>query len=164
MELGVAFYRGPGGFVNWLIRRWTRSVYSHVELVLPDAEGHLGIRPWEDGVVKEHKRIDADDDHWDIVTFTVELPQLLTIQQFYERTRGQGYDWLAVILNHTSPLQIKQIGKWYCSEWVAHALVLAGVARLGAQEYLNPGCLHRALLEPLQGDSETDVGPQQHLA
>ena len=144
MELGVAFYRGPGGFIHWLIRNWTRSDFTHVELTLPDADGHLGIRPWEDGV-RSFKPLDLE--HWEIISFKADVDQVMSIQRFYERTRGQTYDWLGVIFNHITPFQIKQVGKWYCSEWVAHALDYAGVLHIEPHEYRNPGLLFEAVKE-----------------
>ena len=52
--------------------------------------------------------------------------QLETIQRFYEDTKGDGYDWPGMILSKFTPFFIKRTGRWYCSEWIAYALRLAG--------------------------------------
>lgn len=149
MELGIAFYRGPGGFHHWLIREWTNSVYSHVELVLPDERGRLGVRPWEDGVTEIKPPPDLE--HWDIVHFSVEDRQIFDIQRFYERTRGSAYDWLAVIVNHVTPFHIKQHAHWYCSNWVAEALRAAGIIEVDVEAQRNPGTLYEAVKNLSEG-------------
>ena len=39
---------------------------------------------------------------------------------------GDGYDWPGMILSKLTPFFVKRTGRWYCSEWIAYALRLAG--------------------------------------
>lgn len=38
-------------------------------------------------------------------------------------TQGCKYDWTGMIASQVSPFLIKRRNKWYCSEWIAHAMV-----------------------------------------
>ena len=52
--------------------------------------------------------------------------QIETIEKFFADTAGDGYDWPGMILSKFTPFFIKRTGRWYCSEWIAYALRLAG--------------------------------------
>ena len=45
MEIKLAFYKGKGNWKNKVIRWWTKSPYSHVELILPDGDTWVSISP-----------------------------------------------------------------------------------------------------------------------
>ena len=45
--------------------------------------------------------------------------------EFFEYTRGQGYDWIGMLLSQFLPCKIKHRERWYCSEWIAYALRIA---------------------------------------
>ncbi len=52
-----------------------------------------------------------------------------------------------MILAHLVPFKIKQRGKWYCSEWSAHALRVSRVidwkkARIFERAKISPATLH----------------------
>ena len=46
MKISVAFYKGKGNWKNRVIRWWTKSPYSHAELVLDDKQTWIGISPF----------------------------------------------------------------------------------------------------------------------
>ena len=46
MEIKVAFFKGDGDWHNHIVRWWTKSPYSHAELVLPDGKTWISIRPF----------------------------------------------------------------------------------------------------------------------
>ena len=45
MKIKVAFYKGRGNWKNKIIRWWTKSKYSHAELILPDEITWVSISP-----------------------------------------------------------------------------------------------------------------------
>lgn len=140
----VAFYRGPGSVVHKIIKWWTGSSYSHVELVLPD-DARVGIRPWKEGVVKCWKEVEDDLEHWDFVAIPATSDQFAKINEFFEDTHGQPYDWFGVLASHLTPFRLKHVGRWYCSEWVARALHVAGIEEIPHHHERNPGLLYRFL-------------------
>ena len=157
-KIRIAFYKGSGLLRDKLIRRVTRSNYSHVELVLPSDECSIGIRPPYYSVVTKRSEVIADDLQWDFIDIDASDAQLESIKMFYCTTAGQGYDWIGMFMSHVIPFKVKQNRKWYCSEWVACALGSAGI--IGADQVnlydcrnISPGKLHDVLFKNKKFDS-----------
>ena len=116
----AAFYKGtrPGlaGVYNRLVEWWTRSDYSHCELVL--AGGWCGSASFMDGGVRL-KVIDFDPDHWDMVDLPAALePSAL---DWFETHRGAKYDLLGNLQFIISRVADDK-KRWFCSEAIAAAL------------------------------------------
>ena len=111
MELHVAFYRGSGGWKNKIIRWWTKSPYSHVELVLPDNETWISISPLLTSKVAMRTRKEWDPKQWELVKLDITEQQLLVILEFYESTKGCSYDWVGMFLSQFLPFHIKRKGE-----------------------------------------------------
>jgi hypothetical protein len=135
--LRVAFYRGTHaglpGVYNRLVRWWTRSQYSHVELILP--WGAAASSSAMDGGVR-FKFIDFDPALWDFVDVPLELAS--SAEDWFNTHYGQGYDYLGNV-----HFVLSAVGddkrKWFCSEAVAAALGMPNPERF------DPGTLHAAL-------------------
>ena len=137
MTLRAAFYKGTHaglpGVYNRLVRWWTRSQYSHVELVF--GTGQAASSSAMDGGVR-FKPIEFDLDKWDFI----ELPDELALRawSWFDDHEGQAYDLLGNL-----HFVISAVGddkrKWFCSEAVAAALGMPDPARF------DPGTLHAAL-------------------
>lgn len=116
----ATFYRGtrPGvpGVYNRLVRWWTRSDFSHAELIFSD--GMAASASYMDGGVRV-KRIDFDPAHWDFV----ELPAHLepAARAWFVEHAGQPYDLLGNLHFLLGPIADDR-GKWFCSESIAAAL------------------------------------------
>lgn len=68
MEAKVAFYKGKGRWHNRFIRYWTRSKYSHAELVI-DEECYT-IEPFiVEGVRKT--KCNYVESEWDFISFHI---------------------------------------------------------------------------------------------
>ena len=122
MVIKVAFYRGKNGFCDKIIRWWTKSPYSHAELILPDGITWIRIGPFASSKLCAIKKEKWDPRNWDFVSITVTSEQTETIKDFFERTKGCKYDWIGMLLSQFLPFHVKRKGKWYCSEWIAYAL------------------------------------------
>ena len=122
MVIKVAFYRGRGGFFERIIKWWTKSPYSHAELILPDGVTWISISPFLTSKVAARTKEEWNKDEWDFVELKVTEQQVKIIQEFYEYTKGCKYDWIGMLLSQFLPFHIKRKGKWYCSEWIAYAL------------------------------------------
>lgn len=116
----AAFYKGtrPGlsGIYNRLVRWWTKSPYSHVELVV--STGRAWSSSFEDGGVRS-KLIDLDPAKWDVVDLPAHLEQAAV--DWFKEHRGAGYD-LVGNLQFVLAVFSDSRKRWFCSEAVAAAL------------------------------------------
>jgi hypothetical protein len=156
MIIKIAFYKGRGRLRDRFIRWWTKSPYSHTELVLPDNKGWIGIYPPDCPTVRlrpitEDYRVEE----WDFVNLHATAEQIDIIMDFYHATAGQTYDWTGMVLSHITPFCIKRNSKWYCSEWVAYALEISGVinpkyTQLYNRNRIPPNILYDIVLNQVQ--------------
>ena len=129
-EIKIAFYCGKGGWIHKVIRWWTKSPYSHAELILPDGKTWVSISPFLTSRVApriRHKLENPQDWHFLVFPLSEREPvrnyQLDQLYKFIEHTQGSKYDWIGMIASQMTPFLIKRRDKWYCSEWIAHAMV-----------------------------------------
>lgn len=115
----VAFYLAEhGDWFDKAIAIWTRSKYSHVELVLGgtmciSASSRQGRVRTED--------IDIYGGHWEVVEFDIEIPPA-ELQRRIDRVLGAGYDWLGIFFYKFLPFRTQDRKKYWCSEVVAYLL------------------------------------------
>ncbi|KQW97144.1 hypothetical protein ASC94_10155 [Massilia sp. Root418] len=118
----AAFYKGtrPGfaGAYNYVVRTWTDSPYSHVELIFSD--GMAGSASFADGGVRL-KAIELDPARWDFM----ELPAHLepAARAWFESHAGAKYDLLGNLQFILTPFGQDQ-RRWFCSEACGAALSL----------------------------------------
>ena len=133
----VAFYKGtrPGlkGVYNWLVRKWTRSAYSHCELVV--STGRAWSASFEAGGVRS-KLVDFDPPKWDLI----DLPDALepAAVAWFTAHRGAKYDLLGNLQFILAAIPHSR-KRWFCSEAVAAALEIPDPWRY------DPGTLAGAL-------------------
>ena len=127
MIIKIAFYKGRGNWINKIVRWWTKSKYSHAELIMPDELTWVGISPFKGSVLRSKERKFYSELEWDFIKLTVSEEQLSVINEFYNSTKGSSYDWIGMLLSQFLPFHIKQKEKWYCSEWIAYALRISCV-------------------------------------
>lgn len=155
----IAFFKGcEHSRLHRFIRWWTKSPYSHAELIMPDNTTWVSISPFLSSRVEERNKenIREDINDWDYLVFklstrdAVRAYQVSQLSRFIETTKGSEYDWIGLILSHMTPYLIKRRGKWYCTEWIAHALVNSRIImwddiRLYDTPDLSPGKLYDIL-------------------
>lgn len=117
MVIRLALYKGGGSAGNALIRWWTRSPYSHCEIVIGDLAYSSSIH--DRGV--RAKRIEFNPEHWDFVPLKGVDPH--NVRVMYARTAGQPYGWLDLLWRQVLNRPGDSEG-WFCSEWCAAALGL----------------------------------------
>lgn len=147
MKIRIAFYKGKGTYINRIIKWWTKSPYSHAELIIPD-DIWIGISPFVTSRLNSIEKPFFEPQDWDIIELEVNKPQLSLIEEFFEYTRGCKYDWMGMILSQFLPYHIKRKGKWYCSEWIAYALRISNVIdwrliKIYDRADLSPAVLHQ---------------------
>ena len=143
MVIKIAFYKGQGDWINRIVRWWTKSDYSHAELILPDGLTWVGISPFKGSVLRSKKR--------KFFELSVSEEQLSVINEFYDSTKGSSYDWFGMLLSQFLPFHIKQKEKWYCSEWIAYALRISCVIdwrliKIYDRADLSPAVLHQIIM------------------
>ena len=135
MKAQLAFYVAKNGdWTDKLIAWWTDSKYSHVELVL---DGTWYSTSPRDLAVRA-KQIVAKEEYWDFVEVEVDKVKVV---EFYEKTKGAKYDWVAIVLSQIVELDRHSKSKYICSEWCAEAIGLSN-----GNEY-SPGDLYRKLVK-----------------
>ena len=124
MGVVLAFYKGKGDWLDWLIRLFTRSKYSHVEYVqdstaMDDQGRHeCWSSSFRDGGVRV-KPILLGDEKWDLVPV---LNFGHDLQVYFELKKGAKYDYLGILFSQIFAIHWQQKSKWFCSELISEAL------------------------------------------
>ena len=109
----LAFYVAKNGnWVDKLIAWYTKSQYSHVELIY---NGYWYSTSPRDLEVRR-KTLIGKEGHWVYKDVTIDLVHLETV---FEQTKGKKYDWLGIFLSQFLPLNTHNKNRYFCSEWVA---------------------------------------------
>jgi len=156
-DITVAFYKGEGLSRDRIVRGWTGSPYSHVELIMPNGT-MTGITPPDYPVIRTKSISGIQKTDWDFIDISVTEQQLISLRRFIDSTKGQGYDWFGMIVSHLTPFKVRIPNKWYCSEWVAYALSVSKILtwkqmKLYDIPRMPPGRLYN-LLKKLEGQLE----------
>jgi len=152
VKIKIAFYKGKGDWANAIVRWWTNSIYSHAELILPDEISWVGISPFVSSVVTKRLILSYDKNDWEFVEIDISSEQYKVIMQFFDDTKGQGYDWIGMLLSQFLPCKIKHRKRWYCTEWIAYALRISCVfdwrtLRLYDRQDLSPAILYNLITD-----------------
>lgn len=128
MKTYLAFYKGKGLIGDKLIRLWTRSKYSHVELVIDNVWMSSSMR---DGGVRSRKGLVAKSDHWDYLEIDCDADFAL---KMFESKKGHKYDYLGIALTQFMPLNIHDKIKEFCSEIVSLMLKVEDAHRYSPED------------------------------
>ena len=151
MNVYIGLYKGKGTLINKIVRWWTKSQYSHAELILDDKQTWIGISPFIKSQVTDRKNVEYNPEKWDFYKIPVTEEQYNAILDFYDINKGATYDWIGMLLSQFLSFRIKQKYKWYCSEWILYALRISCVVdwkiiKIFDQSDLSPSKLHDILL------------------
>jgi len=116
----LAMYKGKGMLGNAIVRAWTRSPYSHCELIDTDIGRYMSSSMMDGGV--RAKAMELKPWHWDVI----DLPwaDADAVLRHYAATKGQGYSWVDLLRNQMLNRPFDQRDRSFCSEWCAAALGL----------------------------------------
>ena len=118
MKAKLAFYiASNGNLVDKTIAWYTKSKYSHVELVV--GRDWYSTSPRDLEVRK--KQIVPTQGVWDYIDVEVDETRLNIL---YETTRGAKYDWLGILFSQFIRANKHSKQRWFCSEFCAEALWL----------------------------------------
>lgn len=137
----IAFYKGKGNTFDTLTRLWTKSKYSHVELI--DSHNNwITSSPRDGGVVK--RSVDFHHNNWDVFEINIDEKEVMN---FFNEELGKKYDWLGIFFSQIIKLNIHNKSRWFCSEIIHAALIVGGMSKLHfkASNKYNPGSLFNML-------------------
>lgn len=109
----IAAYKGKGRLYDRLIRIWTRSPYSHVEIVITRNDTHfrgLSASPRDGGV--RMAKIKIKPGNWDFFETEGNLTAI-------EPLVGARYDWKGIFLAQILPFGLGSPKRYFCSELAA---------------------------------------------
>ena len=140
----VAFYKGNGTIFDKLIRWWTRSKYSHVEIIIDNIWYSASPRA---GCVRA-AYIDAINNHWDYIIISCSLQTKQEILNAINSQLGKPYDIIGILLSQIFPLGVDDPSAWFCSELCSCALQKAGIIdRKHHASWYSPARLYRRLVQ-----------------
>lgn len=142
-EVCLAFYRGPGDWITWLIRLVTFGPFSHVELVFSDGVGFSASG--RDGCVR-FSRVEGleDEKRWALVPLEISREDELRLRVFCRRYLRLPFDWNGV-LSFLLPWKRSDRGRWYCTELVLLVLQQELGLFIDVHRRLSPNDLYREL-------------------
>jgi len=138
----VAFYKGKGDWVDWAIRKWTRSPYSHCEIVIDNTWYSSSAR---DGGVRK-KNIHHNPENWDFIDIKIQVNDKNIIKMFFNKQIGKKYDYVGILLSQVIPLHEDIKNRWFCSEICAYTLQLIDILPKDKKSnWYSPGRLYKRL-------------------
>ncbi len=133
----LCFYRGPEGIFGKLVRVFTLSRYSHVEirfgLISFAASPRIGV--------VRHFGKDYAPELWDTITVQADTR---TAMDWLSARVGCRYDWSGILLSELLPFKRQANSRWYCSE-LACALMQAAGVMAKRRKTVSPGVLWRLM-------------------
>ena len=130
MKAKLAFYKAKGNWIDLLIRVFTHSPYSHVEIVIN--KDWYSSSPRDGGV--RIKQIVDDGNSWDFIEVDIDKERLY---QKYREYKGRGYDFKAILLSNILPIGWHSKSKMTCSEFVADVLWYGNPSKFNPQDILD---------------------------
>lgn len=129
-----------GGFYAYLIKFFTKGLYTHCGIVIEDTLYQSKIFK---GVYKE----DWIPGMWDTIYIDLSEKQTKKVKKLLEKELNSGYDWFGVL--HFIFKFLKPSRKrWFCSELCAAALLEAGVLNKKEKAiYFSPESLFQRISE-----------------
>ena len=130
MKAKLALYKAKGNWVDLLIRVFTNSKYSHVEIV--HNKDWYSSSPRDGGV--RIKQIVNDGNSWDFIEVDINKERLY---QKYREYKGKGYDFKGILLSNVLPIGWHSKDKAICSEFVADVLGYSEPEKYSPQDVCN---------------------------
>lgn len=112
-----AYYKGRGTLADGLIRFWTRSKYSHSEIIIDGVWYSSSAR---DGGARS-KIFTPNPQNWDYEIIEIDLTWSMYV---FQKHKGKGYDWLGIALSQIIPINHHHKHKVFCSELNANMRLL----------------------------------------
>ena len=138
------FEKNNPSFFDILIRWWTRSPYSHVELLFSDGQKFSAVP----GVgTRFAPASPIESQCWDILVLPTTVEQEAKIRAFCEREVGCKYDWRGIFFSQIIRMRRHCMGRWFCSEVCTAGMQAGGFMPSATPCTLSPGQFNTRLKE-----------------
>lgn len=127
-----------------LIRWWTKSPYSHCEVII---DGLMFSAHPREGGTRFAAIPNMSPDDWDILYVPTGPTEDRMLLDFCHAELGCKYDWFGIIFSQIIRLQREHKSKWFCSEVCAAVIQRLGLMRNAKPCTFSPGKLHKRLRE-----------------
>lgn len=128
-KMQLAEYIGKGGTFNKLIRWWTGSQVSHVELII---DGVWYTSSHTDGGVRT-RELRGDSGNWKFTEIPDSYSKVIALAVF-DFAKGSKYDWCGIALSQVLPFGFQCANRYFCSELVGEMLALKDSQLLAPHE------------------------------
>ena len=123
--LTFAFYKAEGDWRNWIVRKATKSSYSHCEAIFSLAEHEEEVlchsaSSRDKGV--RSKDILLKPDCWDLIHLPLCFYNEARASNLIARSAGAKYDYPGILLSHVVSLNRHASDRWFCSEFCAELI------------------------------------------
>ena len=128
MKIKIALKKNEPGLVSTLIRWWTRSKYSHVEMIIPDHNENFKKGFWISsmpgkGVRKKPLEYPLDNEFWDYIDVDVPKENYQDVLILIEKIKKFKYATLDLFIVQLLGLEeMEDRKRMICSECVATLL------------------------------------------
>jgi len=123
----VLLFKG-GNPISWIVKKQSRSIYSHAALLIPGTKSCIESFP---GVgVRIRQLTDKDWTEIDLYDVRGMSPEMwASAIDFARKQIGMSYDWWSV-LRFVSKSAARDNNRWFCSELCHKAISEAGIRLL----------------------------------
>lgn len=134
----IAFHKDADGLTEKAICWYTKSKYSHCELII---DGVWFSASGRDSGVRT-KDIVPQNGHWDYIRIKCSDDEIDKLKKLQATENGKKYDYTGLWMSQFFKTSIHKEDRWFCSEICAEGLKVIdkGNLKMSSNEY-NPGSL-----------------------
>lgn len=141
----VAFQKADPSFYAGLIRWWTKSEYSHCELLFSD--GLLFSSHVADQGTRYVRNQYLNYLYWDVLEIPITDEQEKTMREFCDSELYCRYDWWGILFSQFIRMQREDPDKWFCSEVCTASWQQIGMFSGNSPCTFSPGKLYKRMRE-----------------
>lgn len=124
-QLGKVLLFKGGDPISWIVKKQSRSIYSHAALLIPGTKTCIESYPGSGVRLRQLTAKDWESiDMYNVRGMTPEM--WASAIDFAHKQLGMSYDWLSV-LRFVDKRPARENAKWFCSELVHKAISEAGI-------------------------------------
>lgn len=141
----IAFRKNDPSFSSRLIRWWTKSTYSHCEMIFTNGLTFSAF--FEDFNTSFKRNIIYDSNDWDFIDIPITRTEEYKIYGWTINEDNCFYDIIGIIFTQIIPLSFENPWWWFCSEVCCAAVQQVGLCLDITPHETDPGKLYKILKE-----------------
>jgi hypothetical protein len=141
----IAFRKNDTSIISKLIRWWTKSPYSHCEIIFSNGQTFSAFI--EERKTSMKTKVYSDNS-WDIIELPIDKEAEYMVYEWCMNEMNCGYDFIGIIFSQIIKLSRESKEKWFCSEVCCAALQQANLAQGVVPHEVSPGALYVELVYP----------------